>query len=67
MTDCAEFTKELDRLITQGHQDSSLSSSLLRKFPDTTQAEIDAGLIEITAARRLKIKDRLAGDESRAR
>lgn len=63
MTDRAkELAKELDRLITQGHQDSSLSASVLRKFPDTTEAEIEAGLLEVAATRRLNMKDRLAVD-----
>lgn len=62
MTDRAELAKELDRLITQGHQDSSLSSSLLKKFPEATEAEIEAGLFEVAATRRLNMKDRLAVD-----
>jgi hypothetical protein len=57
MTDCAELSKELDRLITQGHQDSSLKTALLRKFPDVTQSEIEAGLDKVAA-------DRLAAKRS---
>jgi hypothetical protein len=57
MTDCAELSKELDRLITQGHQDSSLKTAVLRKFPDVTQIEIEAGLDKVAA-------DRLAAKRS---
>ena len=57
MTDCAELSKELDRLITQGHQDSSLKTALLKKFPDVTQGEIEAGLDKVAA-------DRLAAKRS---
>lgn len=57
MTDCTELSKELDRLITQGHQDSSLKTALLKKFPDVTQSEIEAGLDKVTA-------DRLAAKRS---
>jgi hypothetical protein len=62
MTDRAEIANELDRLVTQGHQDSSLPPALHRKFPDISQSEIEAALIEITAERRLKMKDRLGTD-----
>jgi hypothetical protein len=55
MTDCAELSTELNRLITQGHQDSSLAIALLRKFPDITQGEIEAGLDKL-AADRLKAR-----------
>jgi hypothetical protein len=51
MTDGAEVSAELDRLITQGHQDSSLKTALLRKFPNVTQAEIEAGLDQVIADR----------------
>jgi ABC-type ATPase with predicted acetyltransferase domain len=51
MTDCAEFSAELNRLITQGHQDSSLAIALLRKFPGITQGEFEAGLDRLTADR----------------
>lgn len=57
-TNYAELSKELDRLITQGHQDSSLLTALQKKFPDVTQAEIEAGLTEITADRTLRVKRR---------
>jgi hypothetical protein len=50
------LSEELDRLITQGHQDSSLLAALQKKFPDVTQTEIEAGLTEITEARRFKAK-----------
>lgn len=63
MTKSAELSHELDRLITQGHQDSSLLSVVLRKFPDTTQAEIETGLLAIGASRRLNKKDRLTPGE----
>jgi hypothetical protein len=55
MTDCVELFAELNRLITQGHQDSSLAIALLRKFPGITQGEIEAGLDKL-AADRLKAR-----------
>ena len=63
MTDHAEIANELDRLVTEGHQDSSLPHALQRKFPDITQSEIEAALIEIAAGRRLKMKVRLGADD----
>ena len=57
-TDYAELSEELDRLITQGHQDSSLLTALQKKFPDITQQEIEAGLNGIAAARTFKAKRR---------
>jgi hypothetical protein len=56
MIDGAVVSQELDRLITQGHQDSSLRTALQRMFPDITQAEIEAGLDRVTADRSLKLK-----------
>jgi hypothetical protein len=56
MIDGAVVSQELDRLITQGHQDSSLRTALQRLFPDITQAEIEAGLDRVTADRSLKQK-----------
>jgi hypothetical protein len=55
-TDYAELSEELDRLITQGHQDSSLLTALQKKFPDVTQSEIEAALTGITEARKFKAK-----------
>ena len=55
MTDCVELSAELNRLVTQGHQDSSLAIALLRKFPGITEGEIEAGL-EKLAADRLKAR-----------
>ena len=57
-TDYADFSEELDRLITQGHQDSSLLTALQRKFPDVTQQEIEAVLTGITEARKFRAKRR---------
>jgi hypothetical protein len=57
-TDHAELSEELDRLITQGHQDSSLLTALQRKFPDVTQPEIEAALTGITEARKFRAKRR---------
>jgi hypothetical protein len=54
MTDCSEVSCELDRLITLGHQDSSLLTALQRKFPDLTQAELEAGFAKVIADRGLK-------------
>ena len=58
MTDCLELSTELNRLITQGHQDSSLAIALLRKFPGITQGEMEAGLEKLTADR-LKARRKL--------
>jgi hypothetical protein len=55
-TDYAKLSEELDRLITQGHQDSSLLTALQKKFPDVTQSEIEAALTGITEARKFKAK-----------
>lgn len=54
MADTAEVSQELDRLITQGHQDSSLLPALQKKFPDITQAEVEAGFAKVIADRGLK-------------
>lgn len=67
MTDRAEVSQEFDRLITQGHQDSSLLIALQRKFPGITQAEFEAGLDKVIEDRRLRAKpsqQELASDES---
>jgi len=58
MTDLVKFANELDRLITQGHQDDSLVTAVMKKFPDVTQAEIEAGLHVIIADRTLRMKSR---------
>ena len=55
MTDCVELSTELNRLVTQGQQDSSLAIALLRKFPGITEGEIEVGL-EKLAADRLKAR-----------
>lgn len=55
MTDSLELSTEINRLITQGHQDSSLVIALRRKFPGITQGEIEAGVDKL-AADRLKAK-----------
>ena len=57
-TDNTELSEELDRLITQGHQDSSLLTALQKKFPDVTQTEIEAALTGITEARKFRAKRR---------
>ena len=57
-TDHAELSEELDRLITQGHQDSSLLTALQKKFPDVTHTEMEAALIGITEARKFRAKRR---------
>jgi hypothetical protein len=54
MADCSEVSRELDRLITLGHQDSSLLTALRRKFPDLTQAELEAGFDKVITDRGLK-------------
>ena len=51
-----EISQELDRLITQGHQDSSLLPALQKKFPDVTQAEVEAGFDKVIADRGLSVK-----------
>ena len=55
MADSAEVSQELDRLITQGHQDASLLPALQKKFPDITQAEVEAGFAKVIADRGLKV------------
>ncbi len=56
MAEDAEVSKELDRLITLGHQDTSLLAALQRKFPDLTQAELEAGFDRVVAERSLRAK-----------
>lgn len=65
MTDATEHAKELDRLVTQGHQDANLHSALAKKFPNITQLEIEAAHTEIAAGRRLKLKVRPGSDDDR--
>lgn len=62
MTDHSDIANELERLVTEGHQDSSLPPALQKNFPDISQSEIDAALVEITAGRRLKMKVRLGAE-----
>ncbi len=54
MTDFGELSRELDRLITLGHQDASLLTALRRKFPELTQTELEAGFDKVIADRGLK-------------
>jgi len=54
MTNCNEVSRELDRLITLGHQDASLLTALQRKFPDLTQAELEAGFEKVIVDRGLR-------------
>ena len=56
MADTAEVSQELDRLITQGHQDASLLPALQKKFPGITQAEVEAGFAKVIADRGLKVE-----------
>ncbi|MGE3798476.1 MAG: hypothetical protein AB7G88_11635 [Thermomicrobiales bacterium] len=55
MTECLEVARELDRLITLGHQDASLLRALRRKFPDLTQADLEAAFYKVIADRGLKL------------
>ena len=67
MADTAEVSQELDRLITQGHQDSSLLPALQKKFPGITQAEVEAGFDKVISDRGLSVKQEqqdLASDEA---
>jgi len=54
MTESSDVSRELDRLITLGHQDSSLWTALHRKFPDLTEAQLRVGFAKVTADRGLK-------------
>ncbi|MDQ8698236.1 hypothetical protein [Hyphomicrobium sp. LHD-15] len=54
MTDFGELSRELDRLITLGHQDASLLTALRRKFPELSQTELEAGFDKVIADRGLK-------------
>ena len=54
MTEPSEVSRELDRLITLGHQDSNLLTALQRKFPDLTEAEFEAGFEMVRADRGLR-------------
>lgn len=67
MADHSEIAIELDRLVTQGHQDSSLPPALQRKFPDITQSEIDAALEEIATGRKLRSKVHFGPDDDPTR
>ncbi|MGE3230762.1 MAG: hypothetical protein AB7J30_15130 [Hyphomicrobium sp.] len=55
MTECLEICRELDRLITLGHQDASLLTALERKFPGLTQADLEAAFDKVIADRGLKL------------
>lgn len=54
MIDLSDVSHELDRLITLGHQDSSLWTALHRKFPDLTDAQLKTGFAKVIADRGLK-------------
>jgi hypothetical protein len=56
MNDRAEVSQELDRLITVGHQDSSLRRALRGKFPDLTDAELRASFETVNANRAARAK-----------
>ncbi|MBN8911143.1 MAG: hypothetical protein J0H65_03620 [Rhizobiales bacterium] len=55
MTECLEVSRELDRLITLGHQDASLLTALRRKFPGLTQADLEAAFDRVIADRGLTL------------
>jgi len=55
MTECLEVSRELDRLITLGHQDASLLTALRRKFPGLTQADLEAAFDRVIANRGLTL------------
>lgn len=55
MTECLEVSRELDRLITLGHQDASLLTALRRKFPGLTQAVLEAAFDRVIANRGLTL------------
>jgi hypothetical protein len=54
MTESNDVSRELDRLITVGHQDASLLTALQRKFPDLTEAQLRQGFAKVIADRGLK-------------
>ena len=54
MKDLAEVSQELERLITLGHQDTSLITALQRKFPGITDAEVQASFDAVKANRVVK-------------
>ena len=54
MIEPSEISRELDRLITLGHQDASLLTALQRKFPDLTESEIEDGFARVKASRSMK-------------
>ena len=56
MADGIEVARELDRLFTTGHQDSSLMSAIHKRFPDVTQAEFDQAANEVIADRRRRVE-----------
>jgi hypothetical protein len=55
MTQASAVSSELDRLITLGHQDASLVTALQRKFPDLTEAELEASFAKVISDRGLKL------------
>jgi hypothetical protein len=55
MTQASAVSSELDRLITLGHQDANLVTALQRKFPDLTEAELEAGFAKVISDRGRKI------------
>ncbi len=54
MIEPSEISRELDRLITLGHQDASLLTALQRKFPDLTESELEDGFARVKASRSMK-------------
>jgi hypothetical protein len=54
MIEPSEISRELDRLITLGHQDASLLTALHRKFPDLTESQLADGFATVKATRSMK-------------
>jgi hypothetical protein len=54
MIEPSEISRELDRLITLGHQDASLLTALQRKFPDLTESQLADGFATVKATRSMK-------------
>ena len=56
MADCVDVAKEIDRLVHEGHQTSSLFPAVLKKYPGLTKSEFDEAFEEAIAARKRRVE-----------
>ena len=56
MADRDAVVSEIDRLVTEGHQDASLMLAIQKKFPSVTQAEFEEAVHEAIAVRKARVE-----------